>query len=157
MSSLTLAQKQTVKAHILGDQTLTNLYTSLNYSGLASALNAATAFIVWRTYVSEDEMYDAYVWTEMDSLTQARFNALTLLVKPGSINPSKTNIRQGLNDIFAAAQLSGTKTALTALAKRAATVTEALFTTGTGTSGSPGLLTWEGSIYPQDIADIMSS
>ena len=41
--------------------------------------------------------------------------------------------------------------------KRAATRGEALFATGTGTSGTPGSLVWEGTVTRETIIDALAS
>jgi len=68
------------------------------------------------------------------------------------VNPSDLNIRAAFSEIFGA----GTSTTqLAAAAKRLVTKGEKLFATGTGSEVSPGLLTFEGNISPQDVYEAM--
>jgi hypothetical protein len=77
------------------------------------------------------------------------------LLAPGRINPSITNIRQGIQDIFTGAQLATTRQALVALAKRQATRAEHLLSTGTGTTANPALVTSEGTVSEAEAGDIL--
>ena len=153
--ALTLSQLQVLKADIISRGIQAQPETVI--AGVYNAV-ASPSFTVWKTRVTEQDMHAAYVWTEMDNLTQARFNQLTLILKPGSINPSTPNIRQGVQDIFTGAQLVNTRTALTALSKRLATVAEKLFSTGPGdgSNGNPANLVFEGSVSIQDVQAALS-
>lgn len=157
MSTLTSTQRSTLKALVLATPALAALAASGDNQGIADGLNVASTFVVWRTSVSSDELFEAYVWTEMDSLTQARFNSLTLLLSKGTFNPSHSNIQSAVLQIFAGAALATTRSNIIALGKRFATLAERQFVTGTGTSGSPGLLVFEGSISASDVTAIMGA
>lgn len=153
---LTAAQKATLRAAILADATAGPLAAANDDQGVANWLNGPqAAFFVWKTRVTQTEMHAAYVWTEMDNLAQAKFNQLTLMLQPGAINPSIANVRQGISDIFSAAQLVNTKAALTALAKRATTTAEKLLATGTGTNAVPATLGAEGNVSALEAGDIL--
>jgi len=139
-----------------------------NYSGqwvagqvgiIAESYNAMATpdFYVWKTSLSASEMHNAYVWTEMDTLAQSKYNQLTLMLSQGSVNPSQANVRQGFADIFTGPGLAATRGALIALAKRLVTKGERLFATGTGTDVVPGTLTFEGRVTPQDVYEAMSN
>jgi hypothetical protein len=154
---LTLQQKQALKTYILNDGTLAAHAAAFEYSSISTELNTQSSYVVWKSSILEEDLHSAYVWTEMDNLTTAKYNQLSLLLRPGVINTSLTAVRQGLNDIFSGAQLSNTKTAVLAMIKRNATIAEQLFALGTGTTGSPGSLVWEGLIAPQEISSILSS
>jgi len=151
---LTAAQLPALKAALLADTdpTVQAAVSARNDTLITQLYNADSTFVVWRTSVTRSEMHSAYVWTEMDSFTNAakqfQFN---LLISEGTINPSTANIRQGLQDIFAGPGLAATRTALIALMKRFATKAEAVFATGTGTDGDPGTLVYEGDITIADV------
>jgi hypothetical protein len=123
---------------------------------MAEWLNGDSAFIVWKTRLTVKEMASAYVWTEMDSFTNAaKQYQFTLMREAGEINPADANVRSGLNEIFAGGGLATTRANLVALCKRAATRGEKVFATGTGTDGSPGTLTFEGALSSTDVANAL--
>lgn len=123
----------------------------------AYSADASPSFTVWKTAVTIDEMMsNGFVWTEIDALTAGKARIWQWMAQLGTINPSKLNVRQGLGDAFAGA--SGTLGSVAAGTggiqphlRRLATRGERLFTTGTGTVASPGLLVYEGDISPDDV------
>lgn len=119
---------------------------------IAAALNqlASPDFIVWRTAVPVDEiMSNGFVWTAVDGLTAGKARIWEWMAGLGVINPSKTNIRQGLVDCFGAG--SAMATGITPHLKRKATRAEALLATGVGSDATPGTLTFEGTLSYQDV------
>jgi hypothetical protein len=154
--ALTAAQRTAIKADILS--TKAGYWNSNQLNALAELYNvtAAPDYIVWKTSVTASQMHTAYVWTELDNLSQAKFNQLTLMLSEGSVNPSLVNIRQGFSDIFTT-NCPNTRTALIALSKRKATVAEKMFATGTGSDPSPATLSFEGTITAQDIVEAMAN
>ena len=152
---MTPSQLTALKADILANYSTQWSAGQVNIIAAAYNVVYTPDFYVWKTSVSVSELHDVYVWTEMDTLTQAKYNQLTLLLSQGSVNPSKSNVRQGMNDIFTA--LTSTKAAITPILKRLVTKGEKLFATGTGTTGTPGQLVFEGSITSQDIYEAMSN
>lgn len=156
---LTNAQAMTIKTAILADATQANNVTIQDYSAIADWLNTAGAFIVWRTNVPVEEYREAIVWTEVDNATmtvgKARIWEWLTANMTLPINAAKTNVRQGLADCWASN--TTTRTNLLAAAKRTATKAEQLLATGTGSSASPGTLTWEGQISVYDIGGILST
>jgi len=155
---MTPAQLSALKADI--QASFAAEYAAGQYNIIAEAYNALAApdFYVWKTSLAAKEMHESgYVWSELDALTQAKYNQLSLMLSQGVVNPSKANVRQGFLDIFAGAGFATTRTALVALAKRKATVAEKLFATGTGSEGSPAELSFEGSVSSQTIMEAMSN
>jgi hypothetical protein len=76
----------------------------------------------------------------------------------GSINPSKANIRAGIAATWVGnAQLLAVQAAVLAGCKRKATRTERLLATGTGSDGSPGLLTYEGGLSLGEVAGMFNA
>lgn len=125
---------------------------------IAEALNteAVPAFTVWRTLITTDEiMNGGFVWTEVDTLTAGKARIWEWMIKQGSINPSKPNIRQGLADCFGSG--SAMAAAVLPLFKRNATIAEKLLATGTGSDNSPGTMSFEGSLTYQDIQQARAS
>ena len=155
---LTNAQALVLKTAILADATQANNVSIQDYSAIADWLNTAGAFIVWRSSIPVSEYRDSITWTEVDGLTVGSkyriwewlTGNMTLPLESG-----KTAVRTGLADCWASN--STTRANLLTIAKRAATKAEQLLATGTGSSASPGTLTWEGQISVYDIGGILSA
>jgi len=153
---LTPSQLQTLKADILADPTLSS--QPMNSDGafaIAAAynLNASPTFTVWRTLVSINEIGDKLNGTELAGLTtanQTRLQTIALFSESG-VNPSLADRRQFFDDIFSGAGGTTTRANLLALWKRPATRAEKLFATGTGSTGSPATMTFEGKLFFQDV------
>jgi hypothetical protein len=116
---------------------------------------AHPTFIVWRTSVTQDEiMQNGFDWTRVDNLANgpARIWEWMFNNQVRAINPSKLNVRDGIEAVWkgTAADLA-VRAAVYVHCKRNATKGEALFATGTGTTASPGALTFEGYISNGDI------
>lgn len=128
------------------DAELVAFRNSGDTGGIANWYNAPSTVWVWRTRVPVDEYRNALVWTEVDGLTAggARIwdwitGSMTL-----DINPSKTEIRQGIGDCWNAG--TTTRTNLLSVGKRFASRLEAMFATGTGSEADPAVLDVEGEI-----------
>lgn len=143
---LTTEQKVTLKAAIQADPTLNGLYTIGDLSGLADALNteAEPDFIVWRTSVTLDEiMQNGFDWTQVDNTTvgKARIWEWMFANDARAINPSKLNIRAGIEEAWkGTAAMLTVRAAVYVHCKRAATVLEKIFATGTGSNASPATM-----------------
>jgi hypothetical protein len=147
-------QKATLKTAALAEPTLTTAIQNGDDTAVATWLNTQSSFVVWRTSVSCKEYREtAIVWTAVDALTNGKARIWEWMCLDNFINPSKINVRQGFIDAFGAA--SATTTAATATSKRNATNAERALATGTGTNGTPGLLTFEGAINVNDVPSIM--
>jgi len=115
--SLTPAQRVTLKAAIVGDNSANALYVAGDLSGLAAYYNttASPNFFVYRTAVPVQDINDNVTWqnfTPADSpdtsqlwLNRAtaaqgkQFNLQTLLLSAnGFLNATKPNVRQALQD-----------------------------------------------------------
>ena len=148
--SLTEAQLATLKADILADPVLAA--KPMNSDGafaIADAYNALAvpAFVVWRTSVPVEEIVNnGFIWTAVDSLTAGKARIWDWMRESGAINPSKANVRQGLQDAFGNSQPN-----IAQHLKRGATRIERLFATGTGTTAAPGTMVVEGPIHYQEI------
>lgn len=155
--SLTPAQLVTLKAAIAAevDVPFAADRAAGNTGAMAVFYNGASTFIVWRTRVPVAELQGAYSWPEIIALTSGQEAALNLMLSLGYLNASDSNVRSGMSSIFTSAPT--TLTALTALGKRAATRGEKAFATGTGTTVTPGLLVFEGSVSGDDIVAALRS
>lgn len=150
--ALTTAQKTTLKADILADPVAAQLLTD-DLNALAALYNqpATPEFIVWRTNVSTAEIRAVLVWSEYDGLSVSKQNAFSFLCSNHLVDASLPNVRSGISSIFGAPGQAGNLAALIAVAKRPATRAERLFATGTGTTGSPGTMTFEGFVTSGDL------
>lgn len=148
--ALTPAQLTTIKADILADPVLSTIPAGIDGSfAIADIYNGppATAFVVWRTMVPVEEIINnGFVWTAVDTLSVGKARIWDWMREPGFINPSKANVRQGLQDAFGSTQPN-----IAQHLKRAASRIEKLLATGTGTVGNPGTMTFEGRVTYQDI------
>lgn len=116
---------------------------------------ANPAFIVWRTSVSQDEiMLNGFDWTRVDNLSNGAARVWEWLFDNAakSFNPSKTNVRAGIEQVWkgTAADLA-VRAAVYVHCKRNVTKGERLFATGTGTEAVPGLMGYEGAISDYDV------
>lgn len=121
---------------------------------IADGLNAPAAgpYIVWRTSVTAQEvMSNGFVWTAVDSMTNGKARIWDWMTRFGSFNPSKPNIRQGLQDAFGAA--SAMANGILPHLKRSASVAEKLYATGAGSDASPATMTQEGNVTYQQVQE----
>lgn len=121
-------------------------------AGLRIWLNGAASptFVVWRTAVSRDDVTgDGFDWTQVDNLTtgQARIWELLFQTETGRINFASAGKRAAISETWkGTAAKVAVGVYVLSQAQRPATVAEKVLATGTGSSGSPGTMTWEGSI-----------
>ena len=152
--ALTPAQEATLKTNVEADPAFNGLpQNSDGAFAVAAAYNltAAPQFVVWRTNVPiSDIVNNGFTWTAVDALTNGKARIWEWMKESGSINPSRVNVRQGLQDAFGATQPN-----ITQHLKRDATRAEALLATGTGSNGSPGTMTFEGSLSYTDVQQAM--
>ena len=161
--ALTTAQYATLKAAILADPALVPLTSGpqSDYGRITDAMNAdaSPAFVVWRTSVTRAEYQDDdnFDWTVVDNLsTGSKYRIWEWMFgTTGAINPSKPKIRAGIAACWVGnAGLVAVEAAILARSKRNATRVEKLFTTGTGSTAVPAVLTFEGSVSINEIAEL---
>lgn len=143
------------------DSVVVNALAANNLAGIADWYNEASSFIVWKTRLSHKEIVEAtsdeattWSWTDYIALSVSVKAAWELMFKENVINPSLANIRSGIADIFVP---GAQRTHLLAIAKRPATRAENLYTTGTGSVGTPGLLVLEGELNSNIISQALAS
>lgn len=134
------------------DQALANLYN----------LSAAPQFVVWRTRVTQDEiMLNGFDWTRADNLSAGKARVWEWIFDnaPKACNPSKENIRAGIDQVWQGLPADlAVRAAVYVHCKRDATRAERLLSTGTGTTAIPGLLgAFEGAISAQQVSDAMEA
>jgi hypothetical protein len=157
--TLTDAQLDTLKAWLTANA------NGLQDEPAAALLNAVRSpdFWVWRTSVPKNEIVTqtsqdgtTFTWAgngfitrsvgELECWNQLFNSTLTT-------NPSLANVRQAFSDIFSGTGNAASNRAhLLAVARRKATVGEHLFATGTGTTGSPGLMGPEGVVTVANVS-----
>ena len=156
---LTTAQQATLAAHICAstDQDVIDALAIRNDNALAALYNQDSTFVVWRTSVPVEEYRNALTWTEVDALTIGKARIWEWITGQMTLplEPYKDAVRQGLADCWS--PTSDTRAALIAISKRFATLCESLFTTGTGTDATPGLLVFEGLVTSQDIGQALNN
>jgi hypothetical protein len=157
---LTVEQRLAIKNYVLADSVLNQLTPSAdNAFAIADALNlnASPAFIVWKTSVSIDEiMRNGMDWARVDNLSIGKARIWDWLGRLGTINPSKPNVRVGIDATWVgtAADLA-VRAAVYVHCKRPATIAEKILATGTGTNAVPATMSLEGTLTYQDVRDAM--
>lgn len=169
--TLTAAQKATFKANVLSVLGSTGL-DNLDLIVTTYNADASPAFWVWKTSVSRDALLndvspDAtsfnYVGNGFVLRTASEILAFeSMFDKDGNTNPSRANVRAGFAAIFSGTgNAAANVTHLQAMARRLSKRYERLFTTGTGSTASPGLLgvggdgkSIEGTLTSSDLVGI---
>lgn len=146
--NLTENQRLALRTNIDNTPAALALHQIGDLQGLADYYNTATATIVWRTAVTQDEiMQNGFDWVRVDNLSVGKARIWEWLFDNATrtINPSKANVRSGIDETWKGTQADlDVRAAVYVHCKRAATRLEALFATGSGTSGSPSVMAIEG-------------
>ena len=148
---LTLEQKQALKAAILAEPILAaQPMTSGGALVIAEYFNeiVSPAYIVWKTAVSIDEiMRNGMDWARVDNLSVGKARIWDWMGRLGTIDPSKPNIRAGINAAWTGTQADlDVRAAVYVHCKRSATRAEKLFATGTGSDAVPATMSFEGQL-----------
>lgn len=174
VSAFTDAEILTLRAVVSAEPSIQPCVTAGNDGCVAVWLNSPSTFVVWRTSVKKDEIFDAVVWANFTPnnpgagagqdasnwLMACQGKALNLqtLLNQDFIDATKINVRAGLQDATtnipsgpAGASRTGGWTAINLAMQRNATIAEKALATGTGTTVSPGLLTFKGSVSDNSI------
>lgn len=153
---LTPAQAATMKADIAADQELNALpLTGDGAWAIAIAYNTVVtpSWYVWRSDVPVDEiMRNGMDWTQVDNLNVGKARIWDWMTRLGAFNAAKLNIRAGIDACWTGtAPMLAVRTAIYTHCNRPATRLEKLFSTGSGTTGSPATMAVEGVIAYQEI------
>ncbi len=179
-AELTPAQQTILRNAVKAEPTMQTAITTRDSTVLVAWFNEVnvTPFYVWKTSVSTSDIYDnitwanftpsdtpdgTQIWANRSLACQGKqFNLQTILVGRDSVNPTKSNIRSGLQDALtgipsgaSGATKSGGWNNVQAIMYRNTTRAEQLLSTGTGTTGSPALMGFEGSISQNDVSVIL--
>lgn len=159
MSILNAEQILALKTALLAEPEVQIYITNGDDTGVANWLNTTTTFIVWKTYLSEEEIIqnDTFNFTLVDGLTAGKRDEWSnFLFKTGSCNPSKGNIRAGFLDVWSGtAAKTAVYNGIIAISKRFATNAEKILALGAGTDAVPGLLSFEGNISGNAVSTIL--
>lgn len=152
--SLTTAQLTTIRTFACADTaTARPLVLAGDSAGVRGWLNTAGTFVVWRTSVSREEVMrdPGFDWARVDNLSVGKARIWDWMFAFGTIDASRANIRAGIDAVWVgtAADLA-LRTAVYAVVKRNALRVEQSLATGTGTTATPGMLTWEGAMSETD-------
>ena len=159
---LTDPQLQTLAAALRAstDPVVVEALAIRNDMALADWCNLPSTFIVWRTNVTQDEIQlNGFDWVMVDNLTvgKARIWEWLFNNQNRAINPSKANVRAGIDECWkGTAAMLAVRAAVYLHLKRAATNAEALFATGTGTDATPGALGFEGNLGHPDVSQALN-
>jgi hypothetical protein len=128
--ALTTAQLLTLKAATNGDSNLAAARAAGDQGAIAAYYNGAGAGLIWRPAISIAELNTAIVWSEFILLSQGQRDAYSALISGATIDATNANVRNGFGSIFGGTSITN----LTAIAQRAPTRFEALFTTASVSS-----------------------
>lgn len=157
---MTPEQLSTLRTAVLTDPTAAAFFQAPgNAAGLQAHLNSKSTFVAWRTSVSQDEiMQNGFDWTRVDNLSvgPARVWEWMFANESKSINPSKANVRAGIEAVWkgTAADLA-VRAAVYAHCKVLATVAEKMLASGVGSDANPGMRTFEGEVSPVEAATLI--
>jgi len=174
-------QSATLKADILANPAVASFVSSGADSLIADWYNQATspAYVVWNKYTDVNAILDAINWANLTPATSTsdtttvysnkallcqgkQFNLQTIVSGRQSIDATKSNVRSGLQDALTNVpskadgtnQSAGWVNVQTAM-QRTANNLEKVFSTGTGTTASPGITTVEGTIDYNEISKVL--
>ena len=156
-----IATLTALRAKVVLDAAANTLLQAGDPTGLRAYLNALSspAYIVWRTLVSQDEiMLNGFDWARVDNLSVGKARVWTWLFDNAekSLNPSKTNVRAGIDQTWVGTQADlDVRAAVYVHCKRTATAAEKLLSSGTGTTAVPATMTLEGELSDSDAARVV--
>lgn len=114
---------------------------------------------VYRTSVPVVEVGDAINASELAGLTALnlqRLQAMTGDLSGGTIHAANADRRAGFDSVFSGAGGATTRANLAVVWRRKANRFEKQQSTGTGSTGSPATMTWEGSVTTQNVVDALT-
>lgn len=160
--ALTPAQQEVVRLEIINDPVLSALPPSsdaINAIILAFQAPASPVCIVWKTRVTQDEIeQNGFDWVQVDNLTvgKARIWEWMFNNADRTINPSRLNVRQGVDEAWkGTAAMLAVRAAVYVHLKRPANWLEKLFATGACTDASPSTMSVEGQMNYEEVRQFM--
>ena len=161
-AQLTTAQQTTLRNYVVNNSTLNAIpHTSDGGVVVAAALNTPTAsYYVTRSSVQTSQVGTNVLYTAIGALSTNNLTQLQVFVQ---LNPQVFVPTADVQAFFATTftgTLAGggaqTRANMVMICQRLATLAESLLATGSGTTGSPSILGWEGSLSWQDVMSAMS-
>lgn len=178
---LDTTQQAILKSDILNTPALSSLIFS-NPGAITTFYNtvASGPYVVWQTSFPVKNAYDQIIWANLTPNDAAdgttlwtnrslacqgkQFNIQTLLQGRESIDASKTSLRAGLQDGLTQIPSGANGTtrsagwvALQTAMQRNANNIEKLFATGLGTTASPSVMGFEGTVSDNDVSTALAS
>lgn len=159
---LTTAQKTQLKAAIAADPVLSQYPNNSDGAfDISRKLDevASPQVVVWRTSVPKDEITsNGFQWDRLGAMTvgQARIWDGLFENATRSMNPSKTNVRDGIEKAWSGVADAAQRLAIYSHCTRAATRGEAIFAVGTGTALAPSVMAIQGTIPWSDVLEARS-
>ena len=163
--ALTPNQLTTLKADILADPALVALKdTPDGRADIATAYSvpASPDFWVWKSYLTKSDAVNStsqdnttFTWAGNGFISRS-LNEIAawenIWNSSGTVNPSLAQVRAGFVAIFTGGgNATLNLTHLTAMARRKATRIEKLLASGSGSTGSPATMGYEGAITAGDV------
>jgi hypothetical protein len=149
-------QLNALRTACFSDSSAAALIAGGDANGLHTYLNVVTAVVVWKTSVTEAEILkNGMDWTRVDNLGVGPSRIWEWMFKFGSIDPSKANIRAGIEAVWkgTAADLA-VRAAVFGHCRRVARRAENMLATfsgaSPGTESNPKVLTFEGEVSSLD-------
>lgn len=136
-----------IKASV--DPTVVQALLDRNDTFLQDWVNAPSTFWAWRTAVTQEEiMQNGFDWVRVDNLSvgKARIWEWMFQNPTRSINPSKDNVRLGIEECWSGAANNAIRAAIYVHCKKLCSRAEALFAIGTGTQVTPGVFVYVGPV-----------
>lgn len=161
MTIFTTQQQTTLKNFVTNTAPYNTLpHTSDGAQAVANLMNAATAgYYVTKSSVSSMDIGKNVLYTAVAALSTNNLTQLQLFMQLNTETFTPTaDVQAFFATTFTGALGGGgaqTRANLVAICERLATVAESLLATGSGTSGSPSTLGWEGSLAWQDVVAFM--
>ena len=149
MTTLTQQQFTDLRNAVHAEPSLaTALAQGINWQ-IADWCNSPSTTVVWKSSVNAETIMrsDSFDWARVDNLTVGKARIWDWLFQTGSINPSKANVRVGIDSTWVgtAGDLA-VRAAIYVECKRFATNAEKALATGTGTNAVPATMSFEGLI-----------
>jgi hypothetical protein len=162
---LTTAQLTTIKADIDASSDLNSNSNTPDGNTVVAALYNTTVspdFWVWRSSVTKSELTNStsvdgttFTWVGNGFITRSAGEQAAwreLFNGTNNVNPALPSVRQAFADIFSGSgNAAANRTHLNTVARRKASRIEKLLATGTGSTGSPATMNYEGPILYQDV------
>ena len=157
--ALTTAQLQTLQTYIESNPAWTSLpNTNAGNSVIGAELNAVAVpdFIVWRRAIPTLEIGQVISYVALAAMTTANLDRVKTFqqLNPTTFEGGRSDIRTYMSDTFSGAlggQGQATRDALEATYRRKALLVEKVLATGTGSTASPAVMGYEGTVTTDDI------